>query len=200
MLKNNIDLNGKTVLITGAAGFVGANLVMELMRTVDDICIVGMDNMNDYYDVSLKEYRLSEIEKLAVERTGAKWWFVEGNIADKQLIDAIFDDYKFDVVVNLAAQAGVRYSITNPDVYIESNLIGFYTSSRLAVIHMTMEQKELSILYMLPAPVCTEATKRCLTALMTRWITLYLFMRLPRSQTSFWHIPTASCTTFRQQG
>ena len=126
MLKNNIDLNGKTVLITGAAGFVGANLVMELMRTVDDICIVGMDNMNDYYDVSLKEYRLSEIEKLAVERTGAKWWFVEGNIADKQLIDAIFDDYKFDVVVNLAAQAGVRYSITNPDVYIESNLIGFY--------------------------------------------------------------------------
>lgn len=126
MLKNNIDLNGKTVLITGAAGFVGANLVMELMRTVDDICIVGMDNMNDYYDVSLKEYRLGEIEKLAVERTGAKWWFVEGNIADKQLIDAIFDDYKFDVVVNLAAQAGVRYSITNPDVYIESNLIGFY--------------------------------------------------------------------------
>ena len=126
MLKNNIDLNGKTVLITGAAGFVGANLVMELMRTVDDICIVGMDNMNDYYDVSLKEYRLSEIEKLAVERTGAKWWFVEGNIADKQLIDAIFDDYKFDVVVNLAAQAGVRYSITNPGVYIESNLIGFY--------------------------------------------------------------------------
>ena len=126
MLKNNIDLNGKTVLITGAAGFVGANLVMELMRTVDDICIVGMDNMNDYYDVSLKEYRLSEIEKLAVERTGAKWWFVEGNIADKQLIDAIFDDYKFDVVVNLDAQAGVRYSITNPDVYIESNLIGFY--------------------------------------------------------------------------
>ena len=126
MLKNNIDLNNKTVLITGAAGFVGANLVMELMRTVDDICIVGMDNMNDYYDVSLKEYRLSEIEKLAAEKPGAKWWFVEGNIADKQLIDAIFDDYKFDVVVNLAAQAGVRYSITNPDVYIESNLIGFY--------------------------------------------------------------------------
>ncbi len=126
MLKNNIDLNGKTVLITGAAGFVGANLVMELMRTVDDICIVGMDNMNDYYDVSLKEYRLDEIEKLAAEKSGTKWWFVEGNIADKQLIDAIFDDYKFDVVVNLAAQAGVRYSITNPDVYIESNLIGFY--------------------------------------------------------------------------
>ncbi len=126
MLKNNICLNGKTVLITGAAGFIGANLVMELMRTVDDICIVGMDNMNDYYDVSLKEYRLDEIEKLAVEKSGAKWWFVEGNIADKQLIDAIFDDYKFDVVVNLAAQAGVRYSITNPDVYIESNLIGFY--------------------------------------------------------------------------
>ncbi|MBQ7902081.1 MAG: GDP-mannose 4,6-dehydratase [Clostridia bacterium] len=126
MLKNNIDLNNKTVLITGAAGFIGANLVMELMRTVDDICIVGMDNMNDYYDVSLKEYRLNEIEKLASEKSGAKWWFVEGNIADKQLIDAIFDDYKFDVVVNLAAQAGVRYSITNPDVYIESNLIGFY--------------------------------------------------------------------------
>lgn len=125
MLKINIFLNNKTILITGAAGFIGANLVKELLKTVDGAMIVGLDNLNDYYDVSIKEYRLKEIEKLA-ENSSSKWRFIKGNIADKRLIDELFAEYKFDILVNLAAQAGVRYSITNPDVYMESNIIGFY--------------------------------------------------------------------------
>ena len=125
MFNANIDLKNKTVFITGAAGFIGSGLVSELLRTVSPIRIVGIDNVNDYYDVSIKEYRLKKIEELA-SSTESEWLFVRGNIADKALIDKLFSEYKFDVVVNLAAQAGVRYSITNPDVYIESNIIGFY--------------------------------------------------------------------------
>lgn len=126
MLAQNVDLNGKTVLVTGAAGFIGSNLVTELLKTVDSIKIVGIDNMNDYYDVAIKEYRLREIEKLAAQKSKSEWCFIKGNIADRSLIDECFARHGFDVVVNLAAQAGVRYSITNPDVYIESNIIGFY--------------------------------------------------------------------------
>lgn len=126
MLTPNVDLKHKIVLVTGAAGFIGSNLVMELLRTVEPIHIVGLDNMNDYYDVSIKEYRLREIEKLAMETPKSKWTFVRGNLADRALIDRLFEEHTFAVVVNLAAQAGVRYSITNPDVYIESNIIGFY--------------------------------------------------------------------------
>ena len=126
MLMPNVNLTGKTILVTGAAGFIGSNLVMELLRTVENVTIVGLDNMNDYYDVSIKEYRLQEIDKLAATKPDSKWIFVKGNLADKVLIEQLFTDYGFAVVVNLAAQAGVRYSITNPDVYIESNLIGFY--------------------------------------------------------------------------
>ena len=126
MLNPNVDLTNQSVLVTGAAGFIGANLVMELLRTVKGVQIVGLDNLNDYYDVSIKEYRLKEIEKLAEEKTEASWTFVKGNIADRSLLDDLLIRYQFAVAVNLAAQAGVRYSITNPDVYIESNLIGFY--------------------------------------------------------------------------
>ncbi|MBQ8416583.1 MAG: GDP-mannose 4,6-dehydratase [Clostridia bacterium] len=126
MLTPNVDLQNKTILVTGAAGFVGANLVMELLRTVSPVHIVGLDNVNDYYDPSIKEYRLAKIEALAKECPASTWTFVKGNIADRFLIDALFSEHSFAVVVNLAAQAGVRYSITNPDVYIESNLIGFY--------------------------------------------------------------------------
>lgn len=126
MLTQNVTLKDKTVLVTGAAGFIGSNLVMELIRTVQSIHIVGIDNMNDYYEVSIKKYRLAQIDELLKDYPQAKWTFVQGNIADKPLIDSLFEQHKFSVVVNLAAQAGVRYSITNPDVYIESNLIGFY--------------------------------------------------------------------------
>lgn len=116
----------KTILVTGAAGFIGANLVMRLISSGDSCNVIGVDSLNDYYDVSLKEYRLSRIETLCASYPQASWTSVKGNIADKSLIDSLFDKYKPQIVVNLAAQAGVRYSISNPDAYIESNLIGFY--------------------------------------------------------------------------
>ena len=126
MIAQNVDLKNKTVLVTGAAGFIGANLVLELLRTNSPLSIIGIDNVNDYYDVSIKEWRLAEIDEETVKYPESAWTFIKGSIADKPLIERIFADYKPAVVVNLAAQAGVRYSITNPDVYIESNLIGFY--------------------------------------------------------------------------
>ena len=126
MLIPNIDLQNKSILITGAAGFIGANLVMELLRGTAAVTIVGLDSMNDYYDVSIKEYRLTEIEKLALKAPNSRWHFVKGNLADRALLEQLFQEHAFDLVVNLAAQAGVRYSIINPDAYIESNLVGFY--------------------------------------------------------------------------
>ena len=121
MLEYNIDLTGKTILVTGAAGFIGSNLVKRLLNDFEPIKVIGIDSITDYYDVNLKYERLKEIESLSKD-----WAFIKGSIADKTLIEKVFSENRIDVVVNLAAQAGVRYSITNPDSYIESNLIGFY--------------------------------------------------------------------------
>lgn len=114
----NIDLAGKTILVTGAAGFIGANLVLRLLALKKEMTVIGIDNMNDYYDVKLKEWRLEQIP--------SSWKFIRGDIADKDVVDSVMEQYQPDIIVNLAAQAGVRYSITNPDAYIQSNLIGFY--------------------------------------------------------------------------
>lgn len=144
----NINLSNKTILVTGAAGFIGANLVLRLLSMEEEIHVIGIDNMNDYYDVKLKEWRLEQIRKLighhknghqkngyqenryqennGVQKTGKSWNFIQGDIADRETVMALFENYQPDIVVNLAAQAGVRYSITNPDAYIQSNLLGFY--------------------------------------------------------------------------
>ena len=122
----NINLKNKTILVTGSAGFIGSNLVLELLRTQSPVNIIGLDNVNDYYDVSIKEWRLNEIDKCAHKHVDSTYRFYKGDLADKALVEKIFAEHKPDIVVNLAAQAGVRYSITNPDAYIQSNLIGFY--------------------------------------------------------------------------
>ena len=125
MTKHHIELNGSTILVTGSPGFIGANLVMRLLDDMSSGTIVSLDNMNDYYEVGLKEWRLEQIDK-AAEASSVKHVFVKGSIGEKALVDELFERYHFDIVVNLAAQAGVRYSIDHPDVYIESNIIGFY--------------------------------------------------------------------------
>ena len=121
-----IELRNKTIFVTGAAGFIGANLVLKLLEIASPVNIIGIDNLNDYYDVSIKEWRLEQIAKAAAMYSGSAWTFVKGDISDRDTVDDIFHQYKPQIVVNLAAQAGVRYSITNPDAYIQSNLIGFY--------------------------------------------------------------------------
>ena len=124
---NPINLSNKTILITGAAGFIGANLIKSLLHSFKNIRILGIDNLNDYYDVSLKEYRLSQIHALSdSDAVSGTFQFVKADISDKSVIEVLFQLYQPDVVVNLAAQAGVRYSITNPDAYISANLDGFY--------------------------------------------------------------------------
>ncbi|MBP5300352.1 MAG: GDP-mannose 4,6-dehydratase [Victivallales bacterium] len=119
-------MNGKTILVTGAAGFIGAKLSSKLLAEVSDCQVVGLDNVNDYYDISLKEWRLRELERLASEACAGRWEFVRGSIADAALVNSLFERFRPQVVVNLAAQAGVRYSITHPEAYVESNLVGFY--------------------------------------------------------------------------
>ena len=126
MKTQKLNLNTEVILITGAAGFIGSNLVLKLYKTVSPLHIIGIDNLNDYYDVSIKEYRLNQIKSMADSHPESTWTFIKGSISDRELIQSIFEKYKPSIVVNLAAQAGVRYSITNPDAYIESNLIGFY--------------------------------------------------------------------------
>ena len=124
-MKKSVNLNNKTILVTGSPGFIGANLVTRLLQTLTSGTIVSLDYMNDYYEVSLKEWRLEQINTIAA-RSPVNHVFIKGSIGDKALVDQLFQQYHFDIVVNLAAQAGVRYSIDHPDVYIESNIIGFY--------------------------------------------------------------------------
>ena len=124
-MKTPVELNGKTILVTGAPGFIGTYLVIRLLKELKSGTVVSLDNMNDYYEVSLKEWRLKQIEQTAAV-SKARYEFVRGSIADKALVNSLFEQYRFDVVVNLAAQAGVRYSIDHPDVYIDSNIVGFY--------------------------------------------------------------------------
>lgn len=124
-MKQSIDLNGKSILVTGSPGFIGANLVLRLLRELSSGTVISFDSMNDYYDPQLKEYRLGLIED-AAKNSKVEHIFVRGNLADKALVDKVFEEHKPSVVVNLAAQAGVRYSIEHPDVYIESNLVGFF--------------------------------------------------------------------------
>ena len=176
----------KSILVTGAAGFIGSNLVLELLKTKSDICIVGLDNLNDYYDVSIKEYRLSKIEREAAFHSDCSWKFIKGNIADRTLIDSLFEEYRFSIVVNLAAQAGVRYSITNPDVYIESNLIGFYNIILLNIWSMLHP-----LLFM-------DLTRKCLIRQMIRLIILYHCMLQLRKAMSFWLMLIQSSTIFLQ--
>ncbi len=121
-----MEMNGSVILVTGAAGFIGANLVLRLLRDLDPVTVIGLDTVNDYYDVRLKEYRLAQIDGAARSHVRSSWSFIRGSISDRRLLEKIFAEYKPDIVVNLAAQAGVRYSISNPDSYIESNVIGFY--------------------------------------------------------------------------
>lgn len=144
----------KTVFITGASGFIGSNLAKRILTTEPDTKVIGLDNMNDYYDVRIKESRLTELRKFE------NYTFIKGNLADKALINSIFEQYHPDIVVNLGAQAGVRYSITNPDAYIESNMIGFFWKL-VAIILWNIWCMHLLPLFM-------AATRRCRTARMTR--------------------------------
>ena len=125
-MKQGMTLTGRTILVTGAAGFIGGNLVLELLRKASPVTIIGIDNMNDYYDPAIKEYRLGQIGKEKEAHPDSSWTFIKGSITDKALVEEVFETYRPELVVNLAAQAGVRYSITNPDAYIEANIIGFY--------------------------------------------------------------------------
>lgn len=188
----------QTILVTGAAGFIGSNLVLELLRSMSPVQIIGLDNMNDYYDVSIKEYRLQQIAASAAEHSDSQWTFIKGNLADKALIDKIFADYKPEIVVNLAAQAGVRYSITNPDAYIESNLIGFYNileacrhsydNGAKGVEHLVYASSSSVYGSNKKVPYSTDDK-------VDNPVSLYAATKNP---TSCWHMPTASCTTFPQ--
>ena len=166
----------KKILVTGAAGFIGANLVKRLLGDLKGATIVGIDNMNDYYDVALKEYRLKEIEECNKKSALSTFVFVKGSIADKALLEKLFAEYRFDVVVNLAAQAGVRYSIDNPDAYIESNIIGFYN----ILDWRRADIGPWSIWYMLHHRVCMEAIRKYHSLLMTRSTILFRSMLPPK--------------------
>ena len=182
MLQYNIDLNGKTILVTGAAGFIGSNLVKRLFHDVKNIKVIGIDSITDYYDVNIKHERLKEIENIASsqnrEDRGGSWTFVHASIADKEAVEKIFTENKIAVVVNLAAQAGVRYSITNPDAYIQSNLIGFYNILEACRHH------EVEHLVYASSSSFMAATKKFHIQQTTRLTIPFPFMLQPKRATS----------------
>ena len=194
----NISLENKTVLVTGAAGFIGAFLAEELLRRFRGIHVVGIDSMNDYYEVSLKEYRLEKLRKLAEERenAGCRFDFIRGNMADKTLVTKIFADHKPSVVVNLAAQAGVRYSIQNPDVYIESNLIGFYNI--LEACRHSYDGEETGVEHLVYASSSSVYGNNVKVPYSTddKVETLSASMPPQRNPTSCWPTPMQSSTTY----
>ena len=151
--KTKNDLKNKSIFITGVAGLIGSNLAKRLLSTVEEIKVVGLDNMNHYYDVRLKEARLNELEQFE------NFSFVKGNLADKYVIEAIFEQYKPEIVVNLGAQAGVRYSITNPDAYVEANLIGFYNI--LEACHHSYDEGHTSVEHLVLRSMAV--IRKCLT-------------------------------------
>lgn len=173
-----VDLHKKTILVTGAAGFIGSNLVKRLYDDVKDVTVIGIDNMNDYYDVRLKEARLSELS------VHPSFIFIKGSIADKQLVVKVFDQYKPQIVVNLAAQAGVRYSIINPDAYIESNLIGFYNI--LEVCRHSYDEGHTPIEHLVYASSSSVygSNKKVPYSTDDKWITRSPFTQPRRNQTN----------------
>ena len=173
-----VDLHKKTILVTGAAGFIGSNLVKRLYDNVRDVTVIGIDNMNDYYDVRLKEARLSELS------VHSSFIFIKGSIADKQLVVKVFDQYKPQIVVNLAAQAGVRYSIINPDAYIESNLIGFYNI--LEVCRHSYDEGHTPIEHLVYASSSSVygSNKKVPYSTDDKWITRSPFTQPRRNQTN----------------
>lgn len=174
MLPYNVELDGKTVLVTGAAGFIGSNLVMRLFHDFRNIRVIGIDSITDYYDVNIKYERLKEIESLDRD-----WTFVRASIADKDAVERIFSETKISVVVNLAAQAGVRYSITNPDAYVQSNLIGFYNILEACPVIMRW-----NTWFMLLHHQSMEVTRKFRIQLTTRLTTRSAFMQQQRRVTS----------------
>ena len=173
-----VDLHKKTILVTGAAGFIGSNLVKRLYDNVRDVTVIGIDNMNDYYDVRLKEARLSELS------VHPSFIFIKGSIADKQLVVKVFDQYKPRIVVNLAAQAGIRYSIINPDAYIESNLIGFYNI--LEVCRHSYDEGHTPIEHLVYASSSSVygSNKKVPYSTDDKWITRSPFTQPRRNQTN----------------
>ena len=190
MGKTRINLDNKTVLITGAPGFIGANLVLRLLKELSDGIIISLDNMNDYYDVGLKEYRLNLIET-APKESNVSHIFIKGSIADKGLVERIFTEYKPAIAVNLAAQAGVRYSIDHPGVYIESNIIGFY--------NILEDRRNHSVEHLVYASSVMVVTRKCRSVQMILWIILLAFMQLQKNLMNYWHTVIPSSITYRLQ-
>lgn len=189
MIKTMLNLQDNTILITGAAGFIGAALTERVCRENPSAQVIGIDSVNDYYDVSLKEYRLTQLAKLP------NFTFIKGNLANKKLIDEIFAKYEPQMVVNLAAQAGVRYSITNPDAYIEANLIVFYNILEACRHSYDNGKPGVEHLVYASSSPSMAPTKKCPMLLRIKWITRCHSMPLRKNPMNFWPMRMPNYTT-----